>query len=302
MKTKKKVAIRVMPTGAICAVSLKHLQREAAIHPTLDHPSIIKCYFCAEEEQAIVMVQEYVPDGSLLDYYAKRRVLLEFEVRSLTQQLVSAIAYLHGKGIVHRDIKADNILIFADTQVIKLADFGFADTIKPDSPYFTNFPGTLAYSPPEVLMGRPHLGPPRDMWSLGVLVYILLTGRYPFGSQATQKTKMRVLNDEPDYVTTKLSAQVRGLLRHSMWRLTALRPLFTFLHLCRISTQPFLGQRPAPEAVEQGPRSAHDAAGDADPPLDDRSFDHEQLDHPPRIFGHFRPAHGAQGRAAARPG
>lgn len=199
-----------MPTGGICAVSLEHLRREAAIHPSIDHPGIVKCYWCKEDEQAITMVQEYVPDGSLLDYYAKRRVLLEFEVRAITQQLVAAVAYLHGKGIVHRDIKADNILIFADTQTVKLADFGFADYIKPHQPLFTNFPGTLAYSPPEVLMGKPHLGPPRDMWSLGVLIYILLTGRYPFGSQATQKTKQRVLTDEPDYVTPKLSAQVRA--------------------------------------------------------------------------------------------
>lgn len=210
VKTKKKVAVRVMPTGGICAVSLEHLRREAAIHPTLDHAGIVKCHWCKEDETTITMVQEYVPDGSLLDYYAKRRVLLEFEVRAITQQLVAAVSYLHSKGIVHRDIKADNILIFADTQTIKLADFGFADRIKADQPHFTNFPGTLAYSPPEVLMGKPHLGPPRDMWSLGVLIYILLTGRYPFGSQATQKTKQRVLTDEPDYVTPKLSPQVRA--------------------------------------------------------------------------------------------
>lgn len=211
IKTKKKVAIRTMPTVGICPVSLEHLRREAEIHPTLDHEGIVKCLYCKEDETSITMVQEYVTDGSLLDYYAKKRALMEFEVRAIFTQLINAVAYMHEQGVVHRDIKADNILIYASTQTIKLADMGFADHFTADK-RFTNFPGTLAYSPPEVLQGKPHYGPPRDVWSCGVLLYILLTGKYPFGSQATTKTKGRIINEEPDYTNPKISGIAKDLL------------------------------------------------------------------------------------------
>jgi len=197
VKTKKKVAIRFMPTQNLCPVSLEHLKREAEIHPTLNHEGIVKCLHCKQDEEGITMVQEYVTDGSLLDYYAKKRVLSEFEVKSIFSQLISAVSYMHAKGVVHRDIKADNILIYANTQTIRLADLGFADRFSKET-VFRNFPGTLAYSPPEVLQRKPHRPEPRDIWSCGVLLYILLTGRYPFGSAATSKTKARIINDEPD--------------------------------------------------------------------------------------------------------
>lgn len=210
-KMKKKVAVRLIPTAEVCPVSLEHLQREAEIHPVLNHEGIVKCYYCKEDEEGILMIQEYVTDGSLLDYYGKKRLLMEFEVRNIFNQVISAVQYMHSSGIVHRDIKADNILIYASTQTIKLADMGFADRFTSDK-LFLNYPGTLAYSPPEVLQGRPHYGPPRDVWSLGVLLYILLTGKYPFGSQANSKTKAKILNEEPDYTNPRILPLAKDLI------------------------------------------------------------------------------------------
>jgi hypothetical protein len=103
MKTKKKVAIRQIPTSGLCAVTLQHLYREVELHPTMDHDNIVRVLHTEEEEDGtITMVLEYVKDGSLLDYYAKKRGLHEFEVRSIFLQLLDAVSYMHSKGIVHR--------------------------------------------------------------------------------------------------------------------------------------------------------------------------------------------------------
>jgi len=222
VKSKKKVAIRNIPLHSVCPVTLEHLRREAELHPLLDHENIVKVLFCRSEEDNITMVLEYVKDGSLLDYYAKKRSMHEFEVRNIFLQLLDAVEYMHSQGIVHRDIKLDNILIDASSQTIKLADFGFADRFDQDT-LFRNFPGTLAYSPPEVLRGEPHRAAPRDIWSCGVLLYILLTGKYPFGSQPNSKTKNRILNEEPNWEAMKISGSVKDLLRRMLHKDAAQR-------------------------------------------------------------------------------
>lgn len=199
IETKQKVAIRIANTATLDAVSLGHLRRGAELHTLLHHPNIVKVLWCKDDHelQTITMVQEFVPDGCLVDYYTKNGPLSEIQVRKIILQVIQAVRYMHRVGFVHRDIKAENVLIDAATFTAKLGDFGFADRFKQDT-LFVDYPGTVAYSPPEVLKGKPYRGPPRDAWSIGVLVYVLLSGKYPFGSQSNSQTKNRVLRDEPD--------------------------------------------------------------------------------------------------------
>jgi len=175
-ETQKKVAIRSIRRSN-CTLPLAYLRQELEVHRQLKHPAIAECLFAAWTTSSITMVVEYVPDGSLLDYVG--RLHDENRIRDIFKQLLSAIHYLHSNGIVHRDIKLENILVKAASWKIKLVDFTFAAHFD-EQTLFQDTPGTLVTAPPEVLLGRPYKGPPRDIWASGVVLYCLWKESYPF--------------------------------------------------------------------------------------------------------------------------
>lgn len=201
----KEVAIRKVNTAKVAPDSLQFIRHGTSIHALLDHPCIVRCYYCSEDENYITTVEELVQDGSLLDYIQRHRNLKgdlrldEEEILVIARQLLFALAYLKQKGVAHRDLKLDNVLYDEASKRVKLADFGFAEFVSPSAPLMRTFPGTLAYAPPEVLLGLPYDPYPREMWSLGVMIYGLFTGLLPFGAQESKGTKYRVLTEEPSY-------------------------------------------------------------------------------------------------------
>ncbi|KPP70564.1 hypothetical protein Z043_110594, partial [Scleropages formosus] len=155
------------------------VSQEIAILSRLQHPNIVKVLEVFENETFFQMVMEKHGEGVDLFEFIERQPLLDEPLASyIFRQLVAAVSYLRGKGILHRDIKDENIII--DTQFhIQLIDFGSATRMEPGK-LFQVFCGTLEYCSPEVLNGKPYEGPELEMWSLGVLLYTLLFSEVPF--------------------------------------------------------------------------------------------------------------------------
>ncbi|XP_056128932.1 NUAK family SNF1-like kinase 2 [Lampris incognitus] len=157
---------------------LVHIRREIEIMSSLSHPHIITIYEVFENKDKIVIVMEYARRGDLYDYICEKQRISEQEARGFFRQIVSAVHYCHRNGIVHRDLKLENILLDGNGN-IKIADFGLSNLYHGDE-YLQTFCGSPLYASPEIVNGRPYRGPEVDTWSLGVLLYTLVHGAMPF--------------------------------------------------------------------------------------------------------------------------
>ncbi|XP_026532605.1 NUAK family SNF1-like kinase 2 [Notechis scutatus] len=188
---------------------LLHIRREIEIMSSLNHPHIIAVHEVFENSSKIVIVMEYASKGDLYDYISERQRLTEQEARHFFRQVVSAIYYCHKNGIVHRDLKLENILLDANGN-IKIADFGLSNVFQQDR-LLQTFCGSPLYASPEIVNGRPYKGPEVDSWSLGVLLYILIHGTMPFDSH-DYKTLVKQITRGDYKEPTKLS-DACGLIR-----------------------------------------------------------------------------------------
>ena len=174
------VAVKcITKTADLKADDEASLREEVAVLKFVDHPNIIKLYDFYEEKKMFYMVIELMEGGELFERIVRKTFYNEKEARDLIRILLDALAYLHHRNIVHRDLKPENLLLkspFNDFD-IKLADFGFAKKVSGKS--LDTQCGTPGYVAPEILK-RVSYGAAVDMWSVGVLTYILLGGYPPF--------------------------------------------------------------------------------------------------------------------------
>lgn len=158
----------------------------------LDHPNIVKVFECYEDSTYMHTVLEYLPGGQLIDYLIKSNMLSERIAARIMQQILSALSYCHEKRIIHTDIRPEHILFDSKSEksVPKLISFG-KSTIK--VPVINNQSklSRLLYTAPEVLKGEP-CTEQSDIWSCGVLLYMLLTGKPPFAGKTQNLLKQRV--------------------------------------------------------------------------------------------------------------
>ncbi|XP_026888737.2 PAS domain-containing serine/threonine-protein kinase isoform X2 [Electrophorus electricus] len=182
--------------------------QEVAILARLQHPNIVKVLEVFENEYFFQMVMEKHGDGlDLFDFIDMQPRLDEALASYIFRQLVSAVTYLRGEGVLHRDIKDENVII--NTQFhVRLIDFGSATPLQPGT-LFHIFCGTLEYCSPEVLQGNPYEGPELEMWSLGVLLYTLLFSENPF---CTVEEMLTARLQPPCIISTELSGLLAGLL------------------------------------------------------------------------------------------
>ncbi|KAF5916537.1 NUAK family SNF1-like kinase 2 [Diceros bicornis minor] len=171
---------------------LMHIRREIEIMSSLNHPHIIAIHEVFENSSKIVIVMEYASRGDLYDYISERQRLSERDARHFFRQIVSAVHYCHQNGIVHRDLKLENILLDANGN-IKIADFGLSNLYH-QGKFLQTFCGSPLYASPEIVNGKPYTGPEVDSWSLGVLLYILVHGTMPFDGQ-DHKTLVKQISD-----------------------------------------------------------------------------------------------------------
>jgi len=180
-ETNTKVAIKIYEKYRLLDPQRKKcVTREIDILQKLSHQNIVKFYETVDFPKQLHLVFELVKGRSLCTYLRTRenRKLEENEAKNIFTQVVSGIEYCHSLGLLHRDIKLDNILM--DMQhTIKIIDFGFATYDIPGT-LLKSFCGTPSYMAPEIVQKKPYNGKPADVWALGILLYALLSGKFPF--------------------------------------------------------------------------------------------------------------------------
>jgi calcium/calmodulin-dependent protein kinase I len=183
-KTGASCAVKVYDAAALAAEDRDALACEVAVLRELGrHPNVVRLLGHAARGGRVCVAMELLSGGNLMQRLraAPRRVLAERDAARVVGELVGAIAAMHAKGIVHRDVSLGNVL-FADGTPgapAKLADFGFAARVDGDACTLRSICGTAAYIAPEILREEPY-GKPVDMWSVGVVAYTLLCGYPPF--------------------------------------------------------------------------------------------------------------------------
>ncbi|KAI0371929.1 Pkinase-domain-containing protein [Pilatotrama ljubarskyi] len=207
--TGTRVAIKQIPKAMSAA-----LTREIHHHRQLHHPHVTQLYEVIATEGNIWLVTELCSGGELFDYLAEKGRLSEDETRVLFGQLCLAVAYVHEKGIVHRDLKLENVLLDERCRV-KLGDFGFTREFERGS-LLETFCGTTGYAAPEMLMAKKYLGPEVDVWSLGVILYTLLTGTLPFDDDDDSVMRDKVIKGEyedPEWLSDESRNLIANILR-----------------------------------------------------------------------------------------
>jgi BR serine/threonine kinase len=177
--TGEQVAIKIIKKSLfqVQPMAQTRVHREIALMRLMNHSSLLKLIDVRESSQSHYLILEYAAHGELFNYAIAQHHLDEFHAMHFFRQILYGIEYLHSHAICHRDLKLENILL-DEFDNIKIADFGFARWVKSN---IAETPcGSPHYAAPEVIRGVPYDGRAADIWSCGVILYALLTGRLPF--------------------------------------------------------------------------------------------------------------------------
>ena len=171
--------------------------REAAIVTLVDHPYICGMRDVVRTNYHWYMLFEYVNGGQMLDYIISHGRLKEKQARKFGRQIASALDYCHRNSIVHRDLKIENILISKNGD-IKIIDFGLSNLFSPRN-HLKTFCGSLYFAAPELLQAKQYTGPEVDVWSFGIVLYVLVCGKVPFDDQSMPQLHAKIKKGVVEY-------------------------------------------------------------------------------------------------------
>lgn len=178
-ENKQIFAMKVMPKESLSNErDIERFQREVDTLAILKHENIVSLYDFFSDETNFYMVMDYCQNGELMNYIAKNKKLSEHVAVLIFQQLLNGVDYCHSCGVVHRDLKPHNIL-FDKFPHVKISDFGLCGFMAEDRK-MTSFCGSPCYCAPECLMHQDYDGKKSDIWSLGVILYLMVTGDHPW--------------------------------------------------------------------------------------------------------------------------
>ena len=215
--TKEKVAIKIFDKRKIKNEKEKeYIKREISILKKLNHYNTIKLYNIIENENFIFLIQEYIPNGELLNFLEKTENLTEIYICKIYQQIISGIEYLYEIGIAHRDLKLENILL-NDNKDIKIIDFGLSNKYnKENEELLQSSCGSPCYAAPEMIKGSKYHGVDTDIWSSGIILYLMLCKSFPFNDKNNSKLYQKILGGKfslPNYLSNDVKDLLSKLLK-----------------------------------------------------------------------------------------
>jgi serine/threonine protein kinase len=268
-RLKRQVAIKLLPPELAFRSEIKsRFLREAETAAQLSHPNIVPIYTVDEQEQLVFFVMAYISGDNLAKRLHERGVLTTDETRRILREVADALAYAHDRGVVHRDIKPDNILLDAISGRPMVTDFGIARAM--DSQGDSRLTatgmaiGTPAYMSPEQAAGEREIDGRSDLYSLGILGYQMLTGEPPFVAASTPAMLVKHISERPIPVDQRRGDVPTDLAR-SVMTLLEKDPANRFPSAAALVTALDNREAPAPRVSAAQPRTSTSSPRPSDP-------------------------------------
>ena len=206
--------VNASPTAAGFKPIPYGLEREIAVMKLLEHDNIVKLFDVWENSNELYLIMEYVEGGELFHFVEQRKGLHEDETVIIFRQIIAALLYCHRMHICHRDLKPENILLDPGSMTVKLIDFGMA-ALQTDGRLLSTPCGSPHYAAPEVVSSKPYDGKQADVWSCGVILYVMLTGTTPYnyGQEGDIRILFRDIAKARYYMPDELSVEAKDLIR-----------------------------------------------------------------------------------------
>ncbi|KAF3691485.1 SNF-related serine/threonine-protein kinase [Channa argus] len=215
--TGEKVAVKVIDKTKLDTVATGHLFQEVRCMKLVQHPNIVRLYEVIDTQTKLYLILELGDGGDMFDYIMKHEEGLNEELAKIYfAQIVHAISYCHRLHVVHRDLKPENVVFFEKQGLVKLTDFGFSNKFQPGKKLTTSC-GSLAYSAPEILLGDEYDAPAVDIWSLGVILFMLVCGQPPF-QEANDSETLTMIMDCKYTVPAHVSSACKDLIDRMLQR------------------------------------------------------------------------------------
>ncbi|KAH0792561.1 CAMK family protein kinase [Histomonas meleagridis] len=209
-ESKQHYACKIIPINTLITNDLwERTEEEIRVNQQMYHPGVVQIIDLLKDEFNIYIFMEYCPGGDLYKFLIDRGKIPEPEAANLIYQLLNAIQYIHSIGVAHRDIKPENILLDQQGR-IKISDFGLSKFVGKDG-LVTTPCGSLCYTSPECLTGKPYDGRISDLWSIGVILYALVTGQLPW-SNRNQAQLIEQIRAGDYSIPTSLSPECSDLI------------------------------------------------------------------------------------------
>lgn len=194
VNTGQLVAVKMIDKTKLDVMATSHLLQEVRCMRLVQHPNVVRLYEVIDTPTTLYLVMELAEGGDLYDYILRHEGgVAEGTAKRHFAQIVRAVAYCHQLHVVHRDLKPENVVFFPQQGAVKLTDFGFSNLFQPGAMLATSC-GSLAYSAPEILLGEEYDAPAVDIWSLGVILYMLVCGVPPFQETNDSETLVMILD------------------------------------------------------------------------------------------------------------
>ena len=236
----ERVAVKIIDKIKLDKDSVDRMYNEVEHLKVAKHASIVQLYEAIDTPNSLYLILERADKGDLYDFIMENSTILENEegencyaherqtsgigealARRFFKQISEALYLCHSNNIVHRDLKPENVVIFTDKDEstklrAKITDFGFSNKFNPETQLLSTSCGSLAYSAPEVLLGDEYIAPAVDVWSLGVLLYMLVCGKAPFNETNDSETLTCILDckfEIPPYVNPDCQHLIKSMIR-----------------------------------------------------------------------------------------
>ncbi|XP_073333501.1 serine/threonine-protein kinase NIM1 [Pagrus major] len=213
--TKDKVALKILDKTRLDSQAQRLLSREISSMEVLRHPNVVYLYEVVEMPSRLYLVLEYAGGGDLHNKICNEGKLSDNASKITFAQILSAIKYMHSINVIHRDLKAENVL-FTSSGCVKVADFGFSTQVSNRNDALDTFCGSPPYAAPELFRDECYQGPPVDVWAMGVLLFFMVTGTMPFRAETMGKLRRCIIDAAytvPPWVPGPCQRLIKGILK-----------------------------------------------------------------------------------------